>query len=375
RAVISVGATRTVPVSEASRSGAVAKGDTGREARQLTLRAAGRQDSPGEEKLWNLAQIQAYSAQVTNSGSPAVVVGVMDSGIDIGHPDLRENIAPDLSVGCQDFGRPTQSPSAYGPGKTSHGTHVAGTIAAARNGFGVVGVAPRVRVASIKVVNDDGYIYPEYAICGFMWAGLKDIRVTNHSYYIDPWQFWCDGQPDQRAVAWAVRRAISWSRSRGVLSMAAAGNSGLDLSHKAYDFTSPNDGRPTSRWVGEGCSDLPAEAPGVLAVAATTERGARAGFSNYGYGAIDLAAPGENVLSTITGGGYAFMSGTSMATPHVTAVAALLRHRYPGADPATLSWLLRNRAQDWTCPAGECVGSPWYNSFFGEGVADARSAK
>ncbi len=376
RAVVSVGATRTAPVSEAAaQSRKSGRSTAGREARQLRLTPKFRDDSPQENNLWNLEQVKAYDAQKTNSGSPAVVVGVMDSGIDLEHPDLRDNLAPELSVGCQSFGRPSSSQSAFGPGNTIHGTHVAGTIAASRNGSGVVGVAPKVRLASIKVVNSDGYIYPEYAICGFMWAGLKGIKITNHSYYIDPWQFWCDSQPDQRAVAWAIRRAISWSRSQGVLSLAAAGNSGVDLSHKTYDFSSPNDGRPVARWVGSGCADLPAEAPGVVTVAATTVTGSRAGFSNFGYGVIDVAAPGENVLSTVTGGGYATLSGTSMAAPHATAVAALLRNRYPTADPSTISWLLRNRAQDWSCPAGECVGSPWYNSFFGEGVADARAAE
>ena len=85
---------------------------------------------------------------------------------------------------------------------------MAGTIAAARNGVGIVGVAPNVRLASVKVVNDDGFIYPEYAVCGFVEAGLKHMDVTNNSYYVDPFEFYCDDQPDQHAAKEAVRKEL-----------------------------------------------------------------------------------------------------------------------------------------------------------------------
>ena len=101
-----------------------------------------------------------------------------------------------------------------------HGTHVAGTVAAARNGTGIVGVAPAARIASVKVVNDHGLIYPEYAVCGFMWAGLRRMDVTNSSYYIDPLMYWCSDWRDQRAAKRAVSRAVAWSTRRGVTHVA-----------------------------------------------------------------------------------------------------------------------------------------------------------
>ena len=104
-------------------------------------------------------------------------------------------------------GRTPRRPG-WEPTTSDHGTHVAGTIAAARNGVGIVGVAPNVRIASVKVVNDDGFIYPEYAVCGFVWAGLKHMDVTNNSYYVDPFEFYCEDQPDQYAAKEAVRRAV-----------------------------------------------------------------------------------------------------------------------------------------------------------------------
>ena len=82
------------------------------------------------------------------------------------------------------------------------------------------------------MVNDDGFIYPEYAVCGFVWAGMKHMDVTNNSYYVDPFEFYCEDQPDQLAAKEAVRRAVAWSTDQGVVHAAAAGNSGYDLSDK-----------------------------------------------------------------------------------------------------------------------------------------------
>ena len=122
-------------------------------------------------------------------------------------------------MNCTDAGRPDLSATGWSR-RTSgyHGTHVAGTIAAARNGVGIVGVAPNVRMASVKVVNDDGFIYPEYAVCGFVWAGLKHMDVTNNSYYVDPFEYYCEDQPDQYAAgasATLVVPSARYASSRG----------------------------------------------------------------------------------------------------------------------------------------------------------------
>ena len=118
-----------------------------------------------------MQMIKADQAQQVTDGSRNVVVGVLDSGIEADHPDLAANIDAADSVSCIDAGRPTPRRPRGSTTRTpasDHGTHVAGTIAAARNGVGIVGVAPNVRLASVKVVNADGFIYPEYAVCGFV---------------------------------------------------------------------------------------------------------------------------------------------------------------------------------------------------------------
>jgi subtilisin family serine protease len=156
-----------------------------------------------------------------------VLVAVLDSGIEGTHPDLRPNLDTAASAGCLS-GSADRSPAAWQPTTSDHGTHVAGTIAAARNGVGIVGVAPGVRMSSIKVVNDDGFIYPEAAICGFLHAAATGADITNNSYYIDPWEFWCDDDADQAAVKEAVDRAVQYTNDRGIVNVAAAGNARRD---------------------------------------------------------------------------------------------------------------------------------------------------
>ena len=281
-----------------------------------------------------------------------------------------------------DAGLPDLNPASYEPTTSYHGTHVSGTIAAARNGTGIVGVAPNVRIASVKVVNDDGFIYPEYAVCGFMWAGLKGMDVTNNSYYVDPFMFYCEDQPDQAAAKEAVRRAVLWSETKGVVSAAAAGNARYDLANKTTDNTSPDDQPPSgyvNRTINNGCHDIPTELNGVVTVSSTTQALAKSGFSNFGNGVIDVAAPGSSILSTYRGGTYAKLSGTSMASPHVAGVLALLKSTHPNATPAQLVQLLRAQADDLACPttpiAGQpCTGTEADNGYFGDGIADALDA-
>ena len=247
-----------------------------------------------------MQMIKADQAHTITDGSRNVLVGVLDSGIDADHPDLVANLDVANSVNCVDAGRP--STTGWEPTTSDHGTHVAGTIAAARNGVGIVGVAPNVRMASVKVVNDDGFIYPEYAVCGFVEAGLKHMDVTNNSYYVDPFEFYCDDQPDQHAAKEAVRRAVNWSTDQGVVHAAAAGNSGKDLSDKTLltDTGSPDDGTPVTRKLNNTCGDIPTELDGVVTVSsvqrfpAGTLDSRLSSFSNRGLGVIDVAAPGSH---------------------------------------------------------------------------------
>jgi subtilisin family serine protease len=392
-ALDSVGASRTAAVSEgtpADLSASWSKGASGYKKDHskpangdLSSGDATNQGAvpdPREGEQWDNAQIKADQAHQVTDGSRNVLVGVLDSGIDGSHPDLAQNVDAADSVNCTDAGRPDLTPGAWGPTTSLHGTHVAGTIAAARNGIGIVGVAPNVRLASVKVVNDDGFIYPEYAICGFVWAGMHHMDVTNNSYFIDPMEFWCDDQPDQAAVRTAVERAVSWSTDQGVVHAAAAGNSAKDLANKTTDTGSPNDTTPVARVINNGCKDIPTELPGVVTVSATTQATSLASFSNRGQDVIDVAAPGRRVLSTVPGGGYALLSGTSMASPHVAGVLALMKSAHPSWSPAQMIDQLRAQADDHACAPAEnnggpvCTGPVANNSYYGEGIVDALDA-
>jgi subtilisin family serine protease len=386
RAVESVGATRTAPVAATDPtygvSDPLAKGESGNSARaQRVAKDQGVEaglavaPDPSETRQWDMKAIGADLAHEITDGSPDVLVAVLDSGIEATHPDLAANIDQAASASCLS-GVADTAYASWQPTTSSHGTHVAGTIAAARNGVGIVGVAPGVRMSAVKVVSDDGFIYPESAICGFMHATRTGADITNNSYYIDPWQFWCDSDADQLAVKTAVDRAVQYSQSRGVLNVAAAGNSALDLANKTEDDSSPNDTVPVVRAIDAGCEDIPAELDGVVTVSSTTSTGALSGFSNYGLGVIDIAAPGSAILSTVLNGGYGTSSGTSMASPHVAGVAALAKSTHPGVEGLALADLLYAQANDFPCPVASttCTGAANENAFFGEGLVDALEA-
>ncbi|MCQ9163069.1 MULTISPECIES: S8 family serine peptidase [unclassified Arthrobacter] len=392
--VESVGATRTITVAEGTPEGiATPWQQAPQPAPQLRSRQLanagllygdatfdGAALDPREGEQWNLAQVKADQAHQLTDGSRDVLVGVLDSGIDPDHPDLKANIDVANSVNCTNAGRPDTSPTGWNPTTSYHGTHVAGIIGAARNGVGIVGVAPNVRMASVKVVNDAGSIYPEYAICGFMWAGLKGMDVTNNSYYIDPVQFWCGDQPDQLAVRVAVERAVDWSTDQGTVHAAAAGNASYDLANKTTDNVSPNDAAGIQRQINNGCKDMPTELDGVVTVASTDQAGKLSSFSNRGLNVIDVAAPGSRILSTLPNNSYGLLSGTSMASPHVAGVLALMKSEHPGWKPNQLVSQLRKQAQDHLCmpsatPAGSaCTGTLRNNSYYGEGIIDALQA-
>jgi subtilisin family serine protease len=395
-ALDSVGATRSVPVSEGTPTDVSTTWGKGASGYKQGAKKPVNGDLPGvespatasdprEAEQWDMQMIKADQAHKITDGSRNVLVGVLDSGIDADHPDLVANLDVANSVNCVDAGRP--STTGWEPTTSDHGTHVAGTIAAARNGVGIVGVAPNVRMASVKVVNDDGFIYPEYAVCGFLEAGLKGMDVTNNSYYVDPFEFYCDDQPDQHAAKEAVRRAVNWSTEQGVVHAAAAGNSGKDLSDKTLltDTGSPDDGTPVTRTLNSTCGDIPTELDGVVTVSSAqrfptgTLDSRLSSFSNRGLGVIDVTAPGSTILSTIVANnGYGTKSGTSMASPHVAGVLALMKSVHPDWTPAQMITKLRQQADDKACSAATggvpCVGPVEDNSYFGEGMVDALDA-
>jgi subtilisin family serine protease len=356
---------------------------------------------PLEPNLWGLRAIKADKAHAISGGSKKVVVGVLDSGVDPDHPDLAPNFDESKSVGCVNEGVPDTSREAWVPTGISHGTHVAGTIGAARNGIGVAGVAPNVSISSVKLIDDDGFIYPEYAICGFVWAADHGIDVTNNSYFVDPWFFWCKTDPDQAAGLAAVKRAVDYAARKDVVNVAALGNSNFDMSKEITDTNSPNNGGPTqTRVVGNECFDVPAELPGVVAVTAIGPEGRKSYFSNYGITESDVTAPGGDrlfqvadtpdgdgrILSTIPGGGWGYLQGTSMASPHAAGVVALIRSKHPHWSAGRVMASLESKADPIACPVGPfdpggtgawlatCEGGRSGQGFYGEGLVDALDA-
>ncbi|MFG2292193.1 S8 family serine peptidase [Streptomyces sp. NPDC048603] len=323
----------------------------------------------------DMTQIKADQAWAVNPGSASVKVGILDTGVDDQHQDLAPNFNAADSVSCA-YGKPDTRAGAWRD-VDQHGTHVAGTVAAAKNGKGAIGVAPGVKISSVRIAEPGSTLFfAENTVCGLVWAGDHGFKVTNNSYYTDPWQFNCPNNLDQAAILEGVGRAQAYAESKGSLQVAAAGNANYDLANKTTDTSSPNDSTPVTRNITNDCLDIPAELPGVVTVAANGTNGSsKASFSNFGRDVIEVSAPGESVYSTVPGGKYSSLSGTSMASPHVAGVAALLASANPGYTPADIRAKLGEQATDLACPSdSRCTGTTAKNSFFGEGRVDALKA-
>lgn len=330
------------------------------------------------EEQWDMRMIRAEAARAVNSGSDDVVVGVLDSGIDAAHPELRSTIDKGDSVGCL-TGKPNTSAKAWAPTTSGHGTHVAGTIAAAEDGAGITGVAPGVRLASVKVIGEGGYVDPEAVVCGLMWAAERKLTVTNSSFFVDPSSASCTEQKNFPVAREAIARAAEYATKTGTLNIAAATNEGVNLS------PTPDSGSPDRS---EGCQALPASLRTVVGVSAIGPDRVKAGYSSFGLGVITVTAPGGEgrrcVLSTVPGG-YTRMCGTSMAAPHVSGVAALIASAHRNYGPQELRTALMASSRAMACPtdydlAGDgrqdafCSGYRGFNGFYGHGLVDALAA-
>lgn len=251
----------------------------------------------------------------TGGRGSGIGVAVIDTGIDLTHPDLAPNIV--ANTNCVTPGTP-------GNDDHGHGTHVAGTIAAANNTTGVVGVAPEAKLIAVKVLAADGWGTSSQIICGIDWvtanAARYNIKVANMS-------IGGPGDSDNncgRTNQDAYHLAICNSTAAGITYVAAAGNDSQDAANSApaaYDDTvitvsalADSDGKPGK--LGDSTS--------------AGSDDAFASFSNYGS-VVDLAAPGVDIYSTAIGGGYTTMNGTSMAAPHVSGAAARYLQANPGA--------------------------------------------
>jgi lantibiotic leader peptide-processing serine protease len=333
--------------------------------------------APGSDNLsglqWDMDQIHSPDARAINGGSSAILVGDIDTGLDYTHPDLAANVDDAASCNCLS-GAPVQGKVAAND-DNGHGTHTAGTIAAAKNTIGIVGVAPNVRIAGIKAGDANGFFFPEAVVCAFMWAGSHHVNVTNNSYFADPWYFNCKNDPVQRAIWEAERRAIRFAMQNGTVVVAAEGNFADDLAHPTMDLQSPDNTTPVPREVTNACAVVPVEVPGVIGVTANGNLELKSFYSSYGLGSADVIAPGGDsilqrtaaapngrVLSTWpaafactrkvvdpSGATYCYLQGTSMASPHAAGVAALIASRgitSPGAAAAKL----QNTADPIDCP-------------------------
>ena len=349
---------------------------------------------------WDMRQIHVPEAHAITAGSPSVVVGDIDTGLDYTHPDLAANVDFANSVSCVG-GVPNQDPAAW-MDDNGHGTHTAGTIAAAANGIGIVGVAPNVKIAGIKAGNADGYFFPEAVICSFMWAGSHQHRrdqqqllrrsrgsstagTTRNSAR--------SGRPSSGRFAGRCRRAWWWLQPRAMKTSTYPSGTSTRISP---DFPP---GSALEREVTNACVVIPVEISGVVGVTANGAMLQKSYYSTYGVGVAQVTAPGGDrrfqdpgdgsrgyVLSTFPGNRYALAQGTSMASPHAAGVAALIRSQHPNLPAGAVQAALTSTADPLACPpnpfnpgppysfAATCVGGEGYNGFYGHGQVNALSA-
>jgi lantibiotic leader peptide-processing serine protease len=420
---------------------------------------------PLADKQWGMRMINATpsGSYRIHQGRRSVMVGIMDTGIDGSHPDIRANFNRRLSRNfttdiplvdgpCED--EPDQS--CHDPAdvdEAGHGTHVAGIVGAPINHLGVAGVAPKVTLVNIRAGQDSGFFFLDATINALIYAGDIGLDVVNMSFFTDPWLFNCPNDPtatpaeqiEQRTVIAATQLAVRYARNHGVTLVAALGNESIDLTRPTIDTTSPDfpPGTDRERQVDNSCLIMPTEARGVIGVSSLGPSGRLAYYSNHGIEQTDVSAPGgdrrdffgtpqymqpENrILSTYPRnvleeeglidengiptsplvlrdcrgsvcGYYAYLQGTSMASPHAAGVAALIVSRYGHQDRPGRGWTLSPRrteqilkatAEDTPCPSppalvypdpdlegltNTCEGTLEHNGFYGFGVVDAMSA-
>ncbi len=260
-------------------------------------------NQPPEQMDYSRSILNMSQAWAISEGSPSVIVAVIDSGVDYFHPDLRNNIAVNTA---ELNGRPgvdndgngyvgdvygwdfyNNRPNGYDD--NGHGTHCAGVIAAEKNGIGVRGIAPRVKILPVKFLGANGSGDTADAVRAIDYAVSRGAKILSNSW---------GGGGSSPLLDDAIQRAIN----HGVIFVAAAGNESTDI-----------DGSPS----------YPASYANVIAVGSSDSMDAKSSFSNFGSRSVEVFAPGSSIYSTYPNGQYRVMSGTSMATPQVSGAIAL----------------------------------------------------
>lgn len=276
---------------------------------------------------WGIDRIDAEMVWPTGNNADSIKVAIIDTGISAGHPDLAANIKGGVN---------TINSKKNWNDDNGHGSHVAGTVGALNNTIGVVGAAPLVDLYAVKVLNRNGSGWISDIIEGIQWAVNNGMQVANMSF---------GGSSDIQSMHDALIAAYN----AGMVLVAAAGNSG-------------------------GAVGFPAAYQEVIAVSATDINNNLASFSSFGP-EVDLAAPGVSIYSSYKGSGYATLSGTSMAAPHVTGSAALVLNTPVGLydadldgawDPSEVQQKLQDTATD--------LGDPGFDNLFGWGLVNAFNA-
>jgi subtilisin family serine protease len=270
-------------------------------------------NDPGWSNQYNLSAIRAPAGWSINSGAVWVTIAILDSGIDLSHPDLFVRILPGY-----DFVNNDNDPQ----DDNGHGTHVAAIAAASsNNNVGIAGVNWGANIMPIKVLDASAMGTYANLAAGIVWATDHGAQVINLSL-------------GGASPSFVLLDAVNYAYQRGVILVGSTGNAGIPavLYPAAYDP--------------------------VIAIGATDINNDWAGFSNHGQ-EIDLVAPGMNIYSAFTGGGYGYRSGTSMAVPHVSGLAAILIG-IPGNGPTGVRRLMEGTALD--------LGDSGWDAFFGNGL-------
>ena len=275
---------------------------------------------PFSNREWYLDMVDATpsGSYSIDAGDPRVLVGVIDSGIDIKHQhDVATSVDRELSRSfttdipaidgkCSDEADRSCEDSPFS-GDNGHGTSVAGIISGDINGFGISGVAPEVTLVSLRAGQDSGYVFLQPVVDALTYAADNGIDVVNMSFYIDPWLVNCPNNPadtpqqqsEQQMVVQATQDAINYARSHNVTPIAAAGNNWLNLDDPTEDETSPDYGAdPHHRDTDNTCKEMPAEADGVIGVSGLGPSERKAYYSSYGLEGADVSAPGGDRYDT-----------------------------------------------------------------------------